>query len=96
METRLLSPPSVSFVTAASSLNSACNKILRLYEKDLGRGQGSAVSPHHGLALAVFYLVTSRITEDWLVCPSLRHFISTIESFSSPTKTLMVPRVCRF
>ena len=84
VETRLLSPPSVSFVTAASSLNSACNKILRLYEKDLGRGQGSAVSPHHGLALAVFYLVTSRITEDWLVCPSLRHFISdTLELLAS-------------
>ena len=84
VETKLLSPPSGSFVSAASSLNSVCNKILRLYEKDLGRGQVSGVSTHHSLALSLFYKVTSCITEDWLMCPSLRHFISdTLELLAS-------------
>ena len=56
VETKLLAPPSVGFVTAASSLNQVCNKILRLYEKDLGRGEKFGV--HHSLALAVFYKVS--------------------------------------
>jgi len=83
VETRLLAPPSHNFVTAAYSLNSVCNKILRLYEKDLGRGQRYK-GIHHSLALAVFYKVASCITEDWLVCPSLRNFISdTLELLAS-------------
>ena len=84
VETRLLAPPSPNFVLAASALTSVCNKILRLYEKDLGRGLVSSSSPHYNLALATFYKVTSCISEDWLVCPSLRHFISdTLELLAS-------------
>ena len=84
VETRLLAPPSPNFVSAASTLTMVCNKILRLYEKDLGRGLVSSSSPHYGLALAAFYKVTSCISEDWLVCPSLRHFISdTLELLAS-------------
>ena len=84
VETRLLAPPSPNFVSAASALTSVCDKILRLYEKDLGRGLVSSSSPHYNLALATFYKVTSCISEDWLVCPSLRHFISdTLELLAS-------------
>ena len=82
VETRLLAPPSRQFVTAASVLTNVCHRILRMYERDLGKGK--AVSESHSLALSLFYRVTASITEDWLVCPPLRNFVSdTLELLAS-------------
>ena len=82
LETNLLAPPSRQFVTAASVLTNICHRILRMYERDLGKG--NLVSQSHSLALSLFYRVTASITEDWLVCPPLRNFVSdTLELLAS-------------
>ena len=82
VETRILAPPSLHFVTAATVLNNICHRVLRMYERDLG--QGKMFSENHRLALSLFYRVTASITEDWLVCPALRNFLSdTLELLAS-------------
>ena len=35
-----------------------------------------ADSAYRALALAFFYRVAGAVTEDWLGCPALRHFVS--------------------
>jgi hypothetical protein len=81
-ETRLLAPPAIQFVTAVSVLNSVSHRILRMYEKDLGKG--NMFGPSHSLALSVFYQIANCVTEDWLTCPSLRYFVSdSLETLAS-------------
>ena len=81
-ETKLLAPPGIQFVTAVSVLNSISHRILRMYEKDLGKG--NTFGPSHSLALSVFYQIAKCVTEDWLVCPSLRYFVSdSLETLAS-------------
>ena len=76
VEGRLLVAPPRRQVVAAVAMDNLTHAVLKLYEKELGRGVAEADSAYRALALAFFYRVAGAVTEDWLGCPALRHFVS--------------------
>ena len=73
VEHQLLSSISSKYVIAAAVLNNIIQKILKSFEKDLGRG---VTSIHLPLATHLFCYLAKSTTENWLSLPPLRHFVS--------------------
>ena len=73
VENQLLAPISAKYVVSAAVLNNIIQRILKSFEKDLGKGIKSI---HLPLASQLFCKLAKATTENWLTVPPLRHFIS--------------------
>ena len=73
VEHKLLAAIPPKYVIAATVLNNIITKILKAFEKDLGKGVRSI---HLTLASNLFCHLARSTSENWLSVPPLRHFVS--------------------
>ena len=75
VEQKLLAIPSPKFVTAATTISATATRLLLQFEKQL---KGRAKEDFRLQGLELLYMVAEAVEEDWLSCPSLRHWASEL------------------